>query len=146
MFCYEDEKYITYSTNSTQDSKNGQEYEGSRAISLLNIAFKARKGISLYKCYGTVNESFKDYIPKQFSYINQEYINKELKASGIDFSSSYPSCMCGPLPDSHTSVEVEGYVEPTKEYPFAFYTNGYCAEYGVFDTRWWKTNPYFKYL
>ena len=146
MFCYEDEKYITYSTNSTQDSKNGQEYEGSRAISLFNSAFKARKGISLYKCYGTVNESFKAYIPKQFSYVNENYLNKEIKASGVDFSSSYPSCMCGPLPDSHTAIEVEGYVDPTKEYPFAFYTNGYCAEYEVFDTREWKGNYYFKYL
>lgn len=146
LYLRQDEKYITYSTNNYQDSKNGEEYTGTHAITLLSEAFKARNNISLYKAYGTTEACFKDYIPKQFTFINKKFIDKNTKASSVDYSSSYPSCMCGRLPDAHTAVEVEGYVDPTKEYPFAFYTDGYCAEYEVFNTRYWKESPFFTSL
>lgn len=146
LFLKEDKKYVTYSTNSVQDSKNGHEYEGSEAITALSGAFKARNDVSLYKAYGTVNESFKDYIPKQLSYKDEKFYGKAIKASSVDYSSSYASCMCGPLPDAHTAVLTEGIVDPTKEYPFAFYTDGGCAEYKRFDTRYWKQSPFFKVL
>lgn len=146
LYVYEHEKYVTYSTNNYQDSKNGEEYKGSDAIIALSRAFKARNNISLYKAYGTTEECFKDYIPKQISYLDKNYLDEAIKASSVDYSSSYPSCMCGLLPDAHTAVLTEGIVDPTKEYPFAFYTDGFCAEYGVFNTREWMTNPYFKYL
>ena len=37
-------------------------------------------------------------------------------------------------------------MQPTEEYPFAFYASGHCAEYGVFDTHEWLGSPLFPYL
>jgi hypothetical protein len=42
----------------------------------------------------------------------------------------------------HTAIRISGRVEPTEEYPFAFYASGHCAEYGVFDTHTWMSSKY----
>lgn len=147
MLFFWNSKYFIYSTNSYDSNKNlSSEYEGSEAIKTLSSEFKARNNISMVKAFGTVEESFKRCVPKQFYYLSQNYLNKELVASSLDACSQYPSCMCGRLPDSHTMIEVKGRVEPNEEYPFAFYKSGHVAEYGVFDTHNWRFNYFFKQL
>lgn len=140
-------KYIRYSTNEFDNTKNDQEeYQGSKSITEFQRKFKEINDISLFKAFGTTEIEFKRNIPKQFYYLNRDYLHKELIASSIDGCSQYPSNMCGLLPDSHTMIEVNGRVEPNEEYPFAFYKSGHLAEYKVFDTHKWLFNPYFDRL
>lgn len=144
MFLKEKGKYVVYSTNDFDDGKNDIEmYKGSKSIKKLKDRFEEENNISLYKAFGTVEEDFKRCVPKQFYYLNKEYLNKDLIASSLDACSQYPSGMCGRLPNSHTMIEIKGRVEPNEEYPFAFYKSGHIAEYGVFDSHNWTTHPYF---
>ena len=147
IFLKEKGKYVIYSTNDFDNSKNSLEmYQGSKSIKKFKDKFEQDNNISLYKAFGTVEEDFKRCVPKQFYYLNKNYLNKELVASSLDACSQYPSSMCGRLPDSHTMIEMKGRVEPNKEYPFAFYKSGHVAEYNVFDTHNWTLNPYFNRL
>lgn len=140
-------KYIRYSTNEFDNTKNDQEeYQGSKAIVEFISKFKELNDTTLYKAFGTTEIEFKRNIPKQFYYLNRDCLHKELIASSIDGCSQYPSNMCGLLPDSHTMIEVNGRVEPNEEYPFAFYKSGHLAEYKVFDTHKWLLSPYFDRL
>ena len=147
MYLKENDKYIRYSTNEFDNTKNDQEeYQGSKAIVQFISKFKELKDTTLYKAFGTVEEEFKRCVPKQFYYINNDYLHKEVIASSIDGCSQYPSNMCGRLPDSHTMITINGRVEPNEEYPFAFYKSGHVAEYRVFDTHNWRFSPYFDQL
>lgn len=135
-----DLEYFIYNWHTQDDTKNAPDYEakGPKAIKLLNDSFQARTGKTLRGAFGYVDKGslISLCVPKPFYYINNLYSNKILKGiSNGDFSSNYPSNITGLLPDSRTALELEGEVEPTEEYPFAFYNTGHCAEYKRFDTR-----------
>lgn len=148
---YYDKGFKILSTN-VFDEKRNERPRTRQALVVLKDKFKEETGLgnkAFSKAFGTVKAEFKNCIPKQFYYMNKEYITtckedarfKGQLLTGIDDSSHYPSCGCGRLPDSNTAVCLNGYVEPTEEFPFAFYIkSGFCAEYGVFDTRSWVSD------
>ena len=129
---------IVYTTNITDDNKNNQEVEGKDAIKGLENKFKENNGVGLKIAFGTSGENFKLNIPRQFYFIKERYKNQITDGvSAVDFSSHYPSCGCGIMPDAHTMKEVDGRVKPSKEYPFAFYDSGHLAIFKEFDTHDW---------
>lgn len=134
-----DDGYKCYVTNTYDDTKNTREANvGTTAFGLLSNKFKELNNISMNKAFGATAEEFKRCVPKQFCYYNKLFFNKEILYSSIDACSQYPANICGLLPDANTAIVVQGTVEPTEEYRFAFYLNsGHCAEYQVFDTHEW---------
>lgn len=104
----------------------------------LRKVFTEKTGVTLKKAFGTTSSNdIRLCCPKPLYYINKGFCNITLdNVSGIDVVSMYPACVRGNLPDAHTAIEVNGRVEPSEEYPFAFYLKSHhCAEYGVFDTH-----------
>lgn len=145
LYLYENGKYVIYSTNMYDDKKN-EVGTYTRPDRLFEYKFKEMNNYSLRKAFGFAHKDIKRCIPRQFYFINKKYCNNKYKASAIDASSQYPSGCLGRLPDYHTALPCRGRVRPTEEYPFAFYASGHCAEYGVFDTHDWLSNPLFPYL
>lgn len=149
---YWDQKYYVYSTDTFDDSNNEEEVRGSEAIRLVINKFKELNNVSFKKAFNTVDEKFKRCIPKQISFVNQNFKGKALKMSSIDICSSFPANIRGKLPDAHTAVGSPGLHKPTKEYPFAFYINsGHFAEYcddleTAIDTHDWCGLQYAVYL
>ena len=145
------DKYIIVSTNSYDEAKNGREKSKSGALTIFTKKFREDTGLghkALSTAFGTTGPEFKNCIPKQFYYMNKNYICSDKKTwslmlSGIDDSSHYPSCALGRMPDANTMIEVDGIVEPSDEYPFAFWLeSGHCAEKGRFDTRDWMEDQF----
>lgn len=141
LYMYKDGIYYIYSNNIMDSNKNANKGI-MRADRLFESKFSELNGITLRKAFGFVDKTLKRCIPKQFYYINSQFLNKRLMASSIDASSQYPSGCLGRLPDMHNAIRVKGRVKPTEEYPFAFYASGHCAEYGVFDTHNWMSSKY----
>lgn len=115
-----------------------------RCLALVNIRakFKELENAGFKTCFGTVDDKILRCVPKQFYWSkNEPYFGF---VSSVDFSSHYPACLCGDLPDSHTAIEMPGTVKPNKEYKFAFYIkSGHLAIYKEFDTHDWETNLQF---
>lgn len=138
LYIKENNQYKRYSTNVLDDNKNTQDITGTKAIQLLENKFKEINKVSLKVAFGTTEENFKLNIPRQFYFVKENYKNRIIDGiSSLDFSSHYPSCGCGILPDSHTAKSFDNYVEPTEEYPFAFYDSGHIAIYKELDTHKW---------
>lgn len=139
----ENNNYYRYTWNEADNEKNTADYKprGQQAAHLISDKFQERTGLTLRGAFGYVDQNswIRKCVPRPFYYKNDLYLNKIVnKVSHADFSSNYPSNICGQLPDIRTAVEFEGEVEPTAEFPFAFYNNGHCAEYNRFDTRKYK--------
>lgn len=148
IYAYENGSYCHYWTNYMDDSKNyGQHKEntGKQAISKVKSMFEENNKVTLKKAFGYCPLDIKLVnSPKQFYYTNDKMMNPNrdiLSVSMVDFTSHYPSCTQGKLPDWHTAVSFKGTVAPTEEYPFAFYIkSGHVAEYKVFDSHEWVSN------
>lgn len=140
--------YNWYTTNDFDQSKDGK--SGTDAIRRFNLEFAKDYGknendtLAFRRTFGTTGVEFKVCVPKQFYYIDKSKCNRTLHGiSSVDDTAHYPSSACGRLPDSKTAVRYSGQVEPTEEYPFAFYLkSGHIKEYGRFDTREWLKSPY----
>lgn len=136
----ENGKFYRYTWNEADNEKNSKDYKprGAAAAHLINSKFQERTGLTLRGAFGYVEQDswIRKCVPRPFYYKNKLYMNRVIsEVSHADFSSNYPSNICGKLPDIRTAVEFVGEVEPTADYPFAFYNNGHCAEYDRFDTR-----------
>lgn len=104
--------------------------------------FRAFSGIQYKEEYNAI----KNCVPKPVSMINNLYKECKVKdAWKADKSSAYPSEGSKSLPTLHQCKQVGGYVEPTEEYPFAFYLNSHhMSVYKEFDTRkWCKFSRYY---
>lgn len=145
LYMLEDGEYKIY-CNNIKDSKKNATDKPKRVDRLFQAKFKELNGCGLEKAFGFVDKTLKRCIPKQFYYVNKKYCDKTLIMSSIDASSQYPSGCLGKLPDSHDSLYYEHYVEPTEEYPFAFYASGHIAIYGELDTHNWFDNKLWPYL
>lgn len=151
LYYRDDDGYKIVSTNVYDEAKNTRTKTKSGALTIFTRKFREDTGLgqkALYTAFGTVKADFKDCIPKQFYYMNKEYICTDKKSwkgglCGIDDSSHYPSCALGRMPNAREMIEVDGIVEPTDEYPFAFWLeSGNCAEKDVFDTREWTADEF----
>ena len=161
LYTFDGDRFYVYFTNVLDDNKNHCRIVDRRLGEIIDSGdgtvspmppvlgmFKKVNGVDMHKAYGTVSENFKAFVPKQF------YYHRDVKdyaiingVSGVDFSSHYPSSICGMLPDAHTMIEKDGYIEPSEEYPFAFYPNsGHMAIWNELDTHKWINTPYSDYL
>lgn len=101
---------------------------------------KHNDGMSMVKAFGTTSsDEFRYLVPKPVYYLSpnkRNYFTNIEDGQYIDVSSMYPACACGKLPTTKGMIRLNGRVEPTEDYPFAFYLKSHhCAEYGVFDTH-----------
>lgn len=132
-------------TNFKDDNKNKS--NNTNALGIVIKDFNKRNNISFNKAFGSTEQCFKRCVIGLFHYDNPLYhtntINRLTNVGKLDFSSHFPSCACGLLPDANTAIKVNGIVEPTVEYPFAFYINsGFVAEYKQYNTRDWYDTVY----
>lgn len=165
IYLYKNRELYDYSSYYMDDKKNneqevepGYHFTNDSSINGLKEVkdkFTERTSTTLRKAFGFTEEEFKKYIPHQFHYNifrdNLRYNNNTILylegINSIDFSSMYPSSMCGKLPDSHTMIEVEGCVEPNEEYEFAFYPDtGHIAIYREFDSHDWIFSEYQSFI
>jgi hypothetical protein len=145
LYMCENGKFVIYCNNIRDSKKNTKEHIG-RADRIFQQKFMELNGCGLEKAFGFVDKSLKRCIPKQFYYVDKSICDKTLAMSSIDASSQYASGCLGSLPDSHDSLYYEHYVEPTAEYPFAFYASGHVAIYNELDTHEWLAHKLYKYL
>ena len=115
---------------------------GAEALKMVNQIFKENNGISLRKAFGVIKETeveeFDNYAARSLGYAEP---GKYREMSKADISSAYPSAICGRLPDAHDYKVVNGFIEPTKEYPFAFcLKSGHLIIKDELDTR--QFNPF----
>ena len=150
--CDGDMNFRIYTTAQDDPTKDG--CAGTKAIQALIDAVCEDCGTKdrriLARNFGTIKKEVKKCIPKQFFYINKNLCGPNSDywyASSVDDSSHYPAALCGELPTSKDCVELEGRVEPTEEYPFAFYIKSghLCIHNGV-DTRKWTKSYFMKDL
>lgn len=150
LYTRENNKYIIYTTNIHDDSKNTGmiNHSGRTSITNLQKEFKNKYGCTFRKAYGYTPEDYKRCIPKSFIYLNLKCVGMVMpRVSAIDGCSQYPSSLCGDLPDAHDCQFYTGTVKPTAEYPFAFYLNsGHIAQYRAFDTHTWIHNKFYRFL
>ena len=134
--------YYIFFTNWYDDSKNIGTFlnRGRNSIRNVEDRFKARTGKTLYNAFGyTGGDELRGCVPLSIYYIDPRGVDKNYKnVSKADFSSAFPSKIRGRLPDARKAKRLNGTVDPSPEYPFAFYTkSGHSAELGVYDTRDW---------
>ena len=139
-------KYHQRYTNFKDDSKNKR--DKINVFKDFRSRFEEQYNVKLSKAFGKTEQLYKRCVPGLFHYDNPEYINGIcVKTGKLDFSSHFPSCACGTLPNANESKVIDGYAEPTEEYPFAFYINsGFIAEYNKYNTRDWFNTRYGKNL
>ncbi len=113
---------------------------GRRANTIEQKLFKELNGVSERQAFGYSEPQLNKCVPKQLYYINNRWLNKKISCAGkADFSSHYPANICGSLPDWSRRKRIDGTAEPTRDYPFVFYTrSGHIAEYREFDTHYWR--------
>lgn len=85
--------------------------------------------------------NIKKCVPKPISMLIKQAEGKQLDhCFKADVSSAYPYEGTKKLPTLHDRKLTEGRVNPTKEYPFAFYIKSHhIAIYNELDTRKWKS-------
>ena len=122
---------------------------GGAAYDILDGMFTHRHKISIFKAY-TAKEykelSFriKLCVPPQIHYAVPCGIEEDGYIG--DVSSCFPAEASKPLPTLHGSKIVPGRVQPTEEFPFAFYLNSHhLAIYDEFDTLEFKNRWYMDY-
>lgn len=148
--CTEDGELKIYTANELDPAKDG--ISGTKSIQhFLTMWDRYRNCEETHRTFsrdfGSVPETFKNCIPKQFYYINQHYAEKVIFASCIDDSSHYPWGLLGKLPTSKDSICINGIKEPNEDFPFAFYLrSGNFCEYNGVDTRKWRNSNFFPYL
>ena len=147
LYMCDNGRFVIYCNNMVDSNKNNTEKKKIyRADRIFQRKFMELNGCGLEAAFGFVDKSLKRCIPKQFYYVDESILDKKLIMSSIDASSQYASGCLGILPDSHDSLYYEHYMEPTAEYPFAFYASGHVAIYNELDTHDWLAHKLFKYL
>ena len=134
-------RYQLQRTDTESGNLLGQ-HIGSSSIKYVNDKFKERTGESIRKAFGIVDpkEDFKGFQYSPIIWTDKKCLGMNLKnIYKADVSSAYPYNLSKSLPDAHTAVIVPGRVEPTPEYPFAFYIySNQLAIYNEFDTADYK--------
>lgn len=106
------------------------------------LDFLERTGKTLVEAFGKSSQDLKVCVPQPIYYQNPMFARNVMlnKVCKEDFSSHYPSCAIGKLPDASTAKTVNKYCLPDEEYEFAFYPEtGHIAIYNEFDTHCWTT-------
>ena len=111
---------------------------GVEAHRRLEESFRARTGKTLRVAFGVVDpEEFAGYQYTPLIFTSRSMCGRELPHIWkADVSSAYASEISKSVPDAHTRIRVEGEVDPSPEYPFAYYPKrNQLAIYSELDTR-----------
>lgn len=136
------------------ESTNNSGMSGQDAYEYINQKYKENKkkhkNDSLFtdisgNKYSNEYKAIKKCVPAAINYCLKGRINKITDSTyKADVSSAYPTACCGSIPTLHGCKRVSGRVEPTAEYPFAFYIKSHhLAIYNELDTRKFKGNIYY---
>lgn len=111
-------------------SANEEEDVGAFAAwEAIQQAFQEIYGISLEKAFKPRNHheyytSIKQCVPSPINWANRVWGSKILKnVKKADVSSAYPAELSKRVPTWENCKTMDGVIEPSKEYPFAFYDN-----------------------
>lgn len=128
-----------------QDGEDEKKIKGNDAFKRITKMFRRIYHKELLDCFGLPFESqrekrrLKERIkqcvppPTNYAYKSTEIVDNFWK---IDISSAYPFEYSKRLPTMNGAKIVSGRVEPTKEFPFAFYLNSHHIKIlGELDTR-----------
>lgn len=135
------------------NTEDDNPYTGSDAMMALSSKFKELTGRSFYSEFTTYNENLelrkelKQCVPAPVNWARAPMVGNVFYADNFfknDISSAYPAMASMKLPKLKEFKKVAGRVEPTKEYPFAFYLNSRTmAVLDEFDSRTWENNPFY---
>ena len=139
----ENEKTGMYYYQTLEDKFN--ECNGTKTCALESI-FSGRK----YKWEYT---SIKELVPVQISFINPFFVRKKLGSKyntkpifKADVSSAFPTQIMKDLPTLHNCIRVGGRVEPSEDFPFAFYLKSkHIKTYDGYDSHELDSVFYTKY-
>lgn len=131
---------------STVDDGGAHDIEGHDAFQIIANQFKKRNGISISSAFGSDNRltrRIKYCVPSPINYPPKDF-DQPLKTfnniSKSDVSSAYAFEASKDLPTLEGSRILNGYVKPTKDFPFVFYLkSGHMAIYHELDTRKWDS-------
>ena len=129
----EEDKTGMYYYQTLEDKFN--EFNGTKTCALESI-FSGRK----YKWEYT---SIKKLVPTQISFINPFFVRKKLGSKyntkpifKADVSSAFPTQIMKDLPTLHNCIRVGGRVEPSEDFPFAFYLKSkHIKTYDGYDSH-----------
>ena len=116
---------------------------GREAFDYVANKFRTLNKITISKAFVDVDKDLnlhyelKKCVPTPIKYATNFMINKELSSCfKADVSSCYPSQLCKDLPTLKDYKRLNGKIEPTEEYPFAFYINSHHIKiYNELDTK-----------
>ena len=94
---------------------------GAEALKEVNEIFKERTNKSLVSAFGRITENQQEFAEFSARSLGFNQLGAFEHVYKADISSAYPAAICGSLPDAHGMKRIQGFVEPTDEYPFAFY-------------------------
>lgn len=99
------------------------------AFKILDSEFESLYGISMRLAFKPTNhaeeyKAVKICVPSPINWASRIWSEKKLKnVKKADVSSAYASALCGRIPTWEGCKMVNGEVEPSEEFPFAFYDN-----------------------
>ena len=118
---------------------------GRSARTTINDMFKERTGESLRCAFGVVDniDTFGGFQYAPIIWTDKGFLHKQLnKVYKADVCSAYAFEASKKMPDAHTAITVDGRVQPTEEYPFAYYLGtNQVAIYGELDTHDYINHP-----
>ena len=146
------DKVIPVDESIIDDEKSGMEayraiedkfnyYNGTKTIALESI-FSGRKYRSEYSL-------IKGCVPVQIQFMNVGYKGKIVEGVyKADVSSAFPTQIMRDLPTLHGSITVPGRVQPSENFPFAFYVNSHHIKtldgYDSHELNCWFYREYYK--
>ena len=151
-YVWMENKVIPVEESAIDDEKSGMNayraiedkfnyYNNTKTLSLESV-FSGRK----YKSQYTL---IKGCVPVQIQFMNVGYKGKIVEGVyKADVSSAFPSQIMRDLPTLHDCKTVSGKVEPSEEYPFAFYTKSHHIKtldgYDSHELKSWFYERYYK--
>lgn len=130
--------------NEKRGGTYARNYYNNKMKTLFNVNLNQAFGILPHDRYSLMNivSALKQLIYFEDTKIKCKKLKNVYKA---DFSSAFPSTLCGSLPNANTAKLLQNIVEPNEEYPFAFYpVTGDLCIYNELDTRKWHTHSLYK--
>lgn len=141
-------RYKYMNSQLTTDEQNDG-ITGSYCYEVVDEMFKKQFGYSVFRAfsgqkYREIYTAIKKCVPKQPHYaIETRLLDNGYKS---DVSSAFPTQLIKSLPTLHNYKQFNGRVEPTEDYPFAFYLNSHHLKiYGELDSRDFENKFYYKY-
>lgn len=149
LYIYENKRWCIYKARDAACKPNTKIDTKDVAIQW-SSKFRELNGMSENKAFGMVKGiTCRKFIPSACVFATDNMLIRNTKLKNVhkaDIKSAYAWAMSKPLPDTKSRIIKPGHVEPTEEYPFAFYPDsGHSAVYNEYDTRNFNSRFYPQY-